>query len=75
VHNNLILGTGCITLAWGAHLGWNLVFMDSTYTWAATGRKLTEPEIFNAIFGYTPILVFLKALIVTSLLIFIFRGK
>ena len=75
LRNNLILGMGSIALAWGMHLGWNLIFIDSAYTWEETGTKLAEPAIFNAVFGYTPIVVFLTALMLASLLIFRITGK
>ena len=62
LRNNLILGMGSITLAWGVHLGWNLIFIDSAYTWEETGGKLAEPAIFNVVFGYTPIILLLTGL-------------
>ena len=73
--NNLILGTGSITLAWGVHLGWNLIFIDSAYTLGGTGSKLAEPAIFNTVFGYTPVVIFLAVLMLASLLIFHLPGN
>jgi len=70
LRNNFILGLGNIVLAWGVHLGWNLIFIDSAYQWAETGERLTEPEIFNAVFGYTPIVSLLVTLMGLSLLIY-----
>jgi hypothetical protein len=70
LRNNLILGMGSITLAWGVHLGWNLIFIGSAYTWEETGSKLAEPAIFNVVFGYTPIILLLTGLMGLSMLIF-----
>jgi len=36
----------------------------------AMGRKLNEPSIFNAVFGYTPIILMLIGLMGLSFLIF-----
>jgi hypothetical protein len=74
LRNNLILGIGNISLAWGVHLGWNLIFIDSAYTWSATGGMLSEPAIFNAVFGYLPIMIWLTVLMGVSLLPYIKLG-
>ena len=50
LRNNLILAAGNIAFAWAIHLGWNLVFMDSSYVSTAYAR-LDEPAVFNAVLG------------------------
>ena len=50
LRNNLILSAGNIALAWAIHLGWNLVFMDSSYVSTAQAR-LAEPAVFNTVLG------------------------
>lgn len=71
VRNNLILGTGTIALAWGVHLGWNLIFIDSTYfSMFDAGGKLNEPEVFNVVFGYTQVIVLMILLLGVSFMIY-----
>jgi membrane protease YdiL (CAAX protease family) len=50
LRNNLILAAGNIAFAWAIHLGWNLIFMDSSYVSIAQAR-LAEPEVFNLVLG------------------------
>jgi hypothetical protein len=62
VRNNCILSTGNVGYAWALHLGWNAVFIDSTYTWPSTNTRLAEPAMFNAILGNTAVVAISLAL-------------
>lgn len=55
LRNNLILSAGNIAFAWAIHLGWNLVFMNSSYVSIAYAR-LAEPEVFNLVLGNVVVL-------------------
>jgi membrane protease YdiL (CAAX protease family) len=61
LRNNCILGAGNIAFAWAIHLGWNLIFMDSSYYSTTTRSMLDEPAVFNAVFGNTLVLAVIMA--------------
>lgn len=67
LRNNLILAAGNIAFAWAIHLGWNLVFMDSSYVSTAQAR-LAEPAVFNAILGNVLVLGVIAAFAAGSVL-------
>jgi hypothetical protein len=69
--NNCILSTGNVGYAWALHLGWNAVFINSTYIWQGTNTRLAEPAIFNAVLGSTTVVVISLALMGLSLLLFL----
>lgn len=54
LRNNCILSTGNIAFAWAIHFGWNVIFIDSSYTNAITHVDLSEPQMFNAVLGGFP---------------------
>ena len=60
LRNNLILAAGNIAFAWAAHLGWNLVFMDSSYV-STTQARLAEPAVFNTVLGNVLVLGIIAA--------------
>ena len=67
LRNNLILAAGNIAFAWAVHLGWNLVFMDSSYVSTAQAR-LAEPAVFNAVLGNVLVLGVIAAAAAGSVL-------
>ncbi len=69
--NNCILSTGNVGYAWALHLGWNAVFVNSTYTWPSSNTRLAEPAMFNVILGNTTMVAISLALMGLSLLLFI----
>lgn len=71
VRNNCILSTGNIGYAWALHLGWNAIFINSTYTWQNSYTPLAEPAIFNAILGNIPLVATSLALMGLSFLLFL----
>jgi hypothetical protein len=56
LRNNLILATGHVAYSEAVHLGWNAVFLGGTFRDASTGRRLTEPELFDVFVG-APVVV------------------
>ncbi len=54
LRNNLILHYRHVGFAWAIHLGWNLVFLNSSLS--AGGSRLNEPRQFNLLLGH-PIMV------------------
>jgi membrane protease YdiL (CAAX protease family) len=72
LRNICILSTGNIAYAWGIHFGWNLIFIDSLYIHAATQAELTEPEMFNAVFGNSMVLLMVGAAAGLSFLLYRF---
>jgi hypothetical protein len=70
LRNNCILSTGNIAFAWGIHFGWNLVFMDSQYLHTATQVNLSEPQMFNTVFGSPAVLLLVTAAAGLSFLLY-----
>jgi hypothetical protein len=70
VRNNCILSTGNVGYAWALHLGWNAVFVNSTYTWPSSNTRLAEPAMFNVVLGNTAVVAISLALMGLSLLLF-----
>jgi hypothetical protein len=68
--NNCILSTGNVGYAWALHLGWNAVFINSTYTWPSSNTRLAEPAMFNVVLGNTTMVAISLALMGLSLLPF-----
>ena len=67
LRNNLILHYRHIGFAWALHLGWNLVFLNSTLS--VDGARLNEPRQFNLLLGHPMIAaVVLAAMAVTVVL-------
>jgi hypothetical protein len=69
--NNCILSTGNVGYAWALHLGWNAVFVNSTYIWQNSNTKLAEPAMFNIVLGNTTMVAISLALMGLSLLLFL----
>jgi hypothetical protein len=71
--NNCILSTGNVGYAWALHLGWNAVFINSTYAWPNSNTRLAEPAMFNTILGNATMVTISLALMGLSLLLFLKR--
>jgi hypothetical protein len=71
VRNNCILSTGNIGYAWAIHIGWNIVFADSSFYLSESSTKLTEPSMFNLILGNRHVVMITSVLMALSLLLYI----
>lgn len=70
LRNNCILSTGNIGFAWAIHFGWNLIFIDSLYIYTTSQAELSEPELFNAVFGNSAVLLLVAVAAGLSFLLF-----
>ena len=55
IRNASIFRARHIGYAWALHAAWNLVMFSGRWQEVATGRTLAEPEVFDALLAYPPL--------------------
>lgn len=67
LRNNLILHYRHVGFSWAIHLGWNLVFLNSSLSTA--GSRLNEPRQFNLLLGHTMMVVVVLAVMAATVVL------
>jgi membrane protease YdiL (CAAX protease family) len=49
--NNLYLAFRHVGFSWALHAGWNVMWLPATFTDAASGTRLAEPQVFDRVLG------------------------